>query len=210
MNSANQNIEQTVSHLLDRQSDLKKTLQKYNTKVAVFEEHRNNFFQKLIKTNKIDELKTVVPLFDTVFYVETERPELVPVNVTDVSKGLVNIEKEYDIISKEDITPKKLAAQTIERILSGMCVTSKDDIFQAVLKGKTTHTVFQLNNNGIILNEHKFTNINNNNNVEPIIDYATEIFELIKQHCLKENVQLKIGMKPTVCDSEKKIIYSWA
>jgi filamentous hemagglutinin family protein len=218
MNSTNQTndryIENEVSYLLDRQDGLMKTLQAYNTKVAVFEEDRNNFFQNLIKTNKIDELKEAVPLFDTVFYVETEKPDFVLVNVTDVSKGLVNIEKEYDIISKEDTfeetISKKLAPETSERIMNGTCLTSKDDIFRTALSGKNKHTVFQLNDNGITLNEQKFININNNGKIEPIVDYTTEIFEMIKQHCLNNETITNIGMRVEVDDVQKRIVYNWA
>jgi filamentous hemagglutinin family protein len=217
MNSTNHTknhyVENKVSQLLDRQQGLKRTLQRYNTKVAIFEEDRTNFFQTLIKTKRIDELKEVVPLFDTVFYVETENPDFVFVNVTDVSKGLVNIEAEYDIITPEDTIDetlnKKLASETTDRIMSS-CLTSKDNIFQAALTGKTKHTVFQVNDNGITLNEQKFININNNNKVEPIIDYTTQIFEMIKQHCLKDETISNIGMKPKIDEVQKNIVYCWA
>jgi filamentous hemagglutinin family protein len=218
MNSKNQTndryIEEEVSYLLDRQDDLKKTLQKYNTSVAVFEEDRNNFFQKLIVTKQIDELKKVVPLFDTVFYVDTGKPDFVFVNVTDVSKGLVNIEREYDIISMQDIVEetisKKLAPETVSRIMNSNCLTSKDDIFKATLNGKNKHTVFQVNDNGITLNELKFTNINNNNKVEPIVEYTSQIFEMIKQHCLKNETITNVGMKPEIDEVQKRIVYCWA
>lgn len=217
MNSTNQTnnhyVEKEVSTLLDRQEGLKRTLQVYNTKVAVFEEDRTKFFESLIKTNRIDELKEVVPLFDTVFYVETENPDFVFVDVTDVSKGLVNIEAEYDIITEEDTIDetvnKKLSPETTDRIMSS-CLTSKDNIFNSTLSGKNKHTVFQVDSNVITINEQKFTNINNNNQIEPIIYYTTQIFDMIKQHCLNDETITNIGMKPEINEVQKSIVYCWA
>lgn len=204
-------IEQEVSYLLDKQEDLLKTLSHYNGHVANFEDMRDNFLQKLLNKNEVNTLKEVTPLFDRVAYVELDVPDFVVVDVPDRFKNAVDINKEYYVVDEKDIkVTKKLSPETIQRILQASNLTSREDIFRSLISGRKEHTVFSKTDEHIILNGKQFQQINNNGKPESIVDYSDEIFQLIKNYCIKPETIDDIGMKPLVNENTQTIICYWA
>lgn len=204
-------IEAEVSYLLDKQQDLKKTLNKYNSHVSNFEEIRNQFLNQLMSANNVDKLNEVVKLFDKVVYVDIDSPDFVVVDVPDQFDGVVDVEKEYCVVGEnEGKKQKKLDDKTVSRILQTPNITTKDDIYRSVLSNKKNHIVFTITDNGLILNNKQYTQINNNGKPESILDYSDQIFNLIKQHCQKQSTVDQVHMVPKVNTKEKSIIYSWA
>ena len=203
--------EQEVSYLLDKQDNLKKTLNRYNSNVANFEEKRDTFFQKLLNRNQIDELRNVSQLFDKMAYVESDVPDFIIVDVPDKYKNAVDINKEYYVVSEDDIKQqKKLCKETIERIMMVPNLISKEDLLKTVIAGNKTHIAFSSDDKGVVLNNRQYSQINNDGKPESIKDYSNEIFQLVKKHCLERSTVNDVCMKPHIDEHAQTIIYSWA
>lgn len=203
--------EEEVSYLLDKQDNLKATLNRYNSNVSNFEEKRDTFFQKLLNRNQIDELRNVSQLFDKMAYVETDVPDFVIVDVPDKYKNAVDVNKEYYIVSDEDVKQhKKLCKEAIERIMMVPNLISKEDLLKSVLAGNKQHVAFSSNDSGVVLNNRQYSQINNNGKPELIKDYSNEIFQLVKKHCLERTTIDDVCMKPHINDHSHTIVYSWA
>jgi hypothetical protein len=203
--------EQEVSYLLDKQDNLKKTLNHYNSNVANFEEKRDTFFQKLLNRNQIDELRNVSLLFDKMAYVESDVPDFIIVDVPDKYKNAVDINKEYYVVSEDDVKQqKKLCKETIERIMMVPNLISKEDLLKTVIAGNKKHVAFSSDDTGVVLNNRQYSQINNNGKPESIKDYSDEIFQLVKKHCLERSTVDDVCMKPHIDEHSQTIIYSWA
>lgn len=205
--------EQEVSYLLDKQDNLKKSMNRYNTNVAVFQEKRDTFLQKLLDRNQIDELRNVSQLFDKLHYVETDLPDFVIVDVPDRYTNAVDVYKEYCVIEDEK---KKLIDSTIRRLVNNY-LTTKGDILESVVASKKQHIAFAVKDNVLIVNGHQLKDVDNGKRTstnevvkEPIIDYADDIFNLVKEHTCKNSTIADIIMRPIVDNANKSVIYSWA
>jgi hypothetical protein len=106
----------------------------------------------------------------------------------------------------------RLHSDTAKRILKNNTPT-RDNILQNTIKGEIEYVVFKPTQDGLILNNRKFLNINNGPlpfTSEPINKYTDELFEIMKNHCTHGDTIKDIGMHPTIDVSTKHIIYSWA
>lgn len=220
-------VQEEISYLLDKQDALRETLDHYNNKASDFEDKRDNFFKRLYHRNQIKELKEAVQVFDRIAYVETDQPDFIFVEVTDIYDAIPIVEDEYNIIEKEDlvdevikveadkvveketVATKKLDKKTVQRILKD-CTASKDDLFKSALKNVKRHVLFEISDKSIILNNIQFRLMFLNDNIVDIIDYSDELFEIMKEHYSKNDIVTTLGIKPTICENKKQIVCTWA
>lgn len=206
-------IEEEISYLLDKQDSLKETLNRYNSKASDFEDRRDDFFKRLYDRNQIRELKEALRVFDRIAYVETDLPEFIFVDVTDIYDDMPIVEDEYHVIESEDLVEetvtKKLNEQTVDRILK-TCTAKKDDLFKSALKNAKEHVLFKLVDKSIVLNNTNYKMMYLNNDVVDIQEYSDELFEIMKEHYSKKDIVTELGIKPVICENQKQIICSWA
>lgn len=222
------NVEEEVSYLLDKQSQLIKKLERYNGSVSLFEDKRDNFFKSLYNKNQIKELKEAIKVFDKVAYVETDKPDFIFVNVTDIYDAIPVVEDEYDIIEVSDYEeaieveetntteiqelendPEELSDEDINRVLKE--APKKDYIFRQILEGKNKCYLYKEKDNTISIGSIKYSRIRTGtNNDSPICKYREQLFNVFKQHYDNDAIIKDLGIKPVIDEANRRIICEWA
>lgn len=218
-------VEQEVEYLLNKQDRLKKSLERYNGNVSDFEDMRDDFFKRLYHQNQIKELKEVMQVFDKIAYVETDKPDFVFVDVTDIYDAIPVVEEEYDIVEvsdyeevievEETVTPveesepEKLSSEDIARVLKAS--PKRDYLFEQVLKGKNECPLYQEDEDAISIGPVKYHRIQTGESDDsPICKYKEQLFDAFKQHYSSGDVVQNLGIKPIINDANRTIICSWA